>query len=133
MSLAPTATARVSNPFRSIRPQTGDRRDRPRALDRSETSSCDTARTELHPDPARLQSPSPGGVPERPKGTGCKPVGSAYGGSNPPAPTAEGDEPRREAGSWLLGRLRLDGSKSSPTGLLAAFRDRCGEHRRERR
>jgi hypothetical protein len=25
-------------------------------------------------------------VPERPKGTGCKPVGSAYGGSNPPAP-----------------------------------------------
>src|SRR6476619_4754648 len=28
-----------------------------------------------------------GGVPERPKGTGCKPVGSAYGGSNPPAPT----------------------------------------------
>jgi hypothetical protein len=29
----------------------------------------------------------PGGVPEWPKGTGCKPVGSAYGGSNPPAPT----------------------------------------------
>jgi hypothetical protein len=29
---------------------------------------------------------SPGGVPERPKGTGCKPVGSAFGGSNPPAP-----------------------------------------------
>ena len=35
----------------------------------------------------RLQCASPGGVPERPKGTGCKPVGSAYGGSNPPAPT----------------------------------------------
>ena len=34
--------------------------------------------------------PSPGGVPERPKGTGCKPVGSAYGGSNPPAPIAAG-------------------------------------------
>jgi geranylgeranyl reductase family protein len=30
--------------------------------------------------------PPPGGVPEWPKGTGCKPVGSAYGGSNPPAP-----------------------------------------------
>ena len=29
-----------------------------------------------------------GGVPERPKGTGCKPVGSAYGGSNPPAPSS---------------------------------------------
>src|SRR5438105_2027593 len=27
-----------------------------------------------------------GGVPERPKGTGCKPVGSAYRGSNPLAP-----------------------------------------------
>jgi hypothetical protein len=33
----------------------------------------------------------PGGVPERPKGTGCKPVGSAYGGSNPPAPTSAKD------------------------------------------
>ena len=32
-------------------------------------------------------APLVGGVPERPKGTGCKPVGSAYGGSNPPAPT----------------------------------------------
>jgi hypothetical protein len=28
-----------------------------------------------------------GGVPERPKGAGCKPAGLAYGGSNPPAPT----------------------------------------------
>src|SRR5262245_19778254 len=43
--------------------------------------------------PRRRRRPSakatmrhPGGVPERPKGTGCKPVGSAYGGSNPPAP-----------------------------------------------
>ncbi len=35
----------------------------------------------------KLQSDAlQGGVPERPKGTGCKPVGSAYGGSNPPAP-----------------------------------------------
>src|SRR5262249_49082301 len=34
----------------------------------------------------RLESASLGGVPERPKGTGCNPVGSAYGGSNPPAP-----------------------------------------------
>jgi hypothetical protein len=32
----------------------------------------------------------PGGVPEWPKGTGCKPVGSAYGGSNPPAPISPG-------------------------------------------
>ena len=28
----------------------------------------------------------PGGMPERPKGTVCKIVGYAYGGSNPPPP-----------------------------------------------
>ena len=33
-----------------------------------------------------LNSAPPGGVPERSKGTGCKPVGSAFAGSNP-APT----------------------------------------------
>lgn len=26
-------------------------------------------------------------MPEWPKGTGCKPVGIAFGGSNPPRPT----------------------------------------------
>lgn len=31
-----------------------------------------------------------GGVPERPNGTGCKPVASSFGGSNPPAPTRSG-------------------------------------------
>jgi hypothetical protein len=40
---------------------------------------------------------APGGVPERPKGTGCKPVGSAYGGSNPPAPTKGEDSKRSTA------------------------------------
>src|SRR3954468_9488232 len=49
---------------------------------------------------------SPGGVPERPKGTGCKPVGSAYGGSNPPAPTLtserqEGDSVIVATRSWI--------------------------------
>ncbi len=34
-----------------------------------------------------------GGVPERPKGAGCKPAGLAYGGSNPPAPTNKGYAP----------------------------------------
>jgi hypothetical protein len=29
----------------------------------------------------------PGGVPERPKGTDCKSVGEAFGGSNPPPTT----------------------------------------------
>ncbi len=43
----------------------------------------------------------PGGVPERPKGTGCKPVGSAYGGSNPPAPTH----------SWLSGPGQVSDSR----------------------
>ena len=56
----------------------------------------------------RLQCPSftPGGVPEWPKGTGCKPVGSAYGGSNPPAPT-KGEELRREASLKPLRGLSL--------------------------
>jgi hypothetical protein len=40
-----------------------------------------------------------GGVPERPKGTGCKPVGSAYGGSNPPAPTLHGGSPALHTGA----------------------------------
>jgi hypothetical protein len=43
------------------------------------------------PFPARLadqtlSSDIPGGVPERSKGMGCKPIGSAFAGSNP-APT----------------------------------------------
>jgi hypothetical protein len=53
-----------------------------------------------------------GGVPERPKGTGCKPVGSAYGGSNPPAPTPV-EEPRSEASLRLPPRLRLRQFESS--------------------
>ena len=47
----------------------------------------------------RLQCRSvPGGVPERPKGAVCKTVGSAYGGSNPPAPIASLFKPKPE---WL--------------------------------
>jgi hypothetical protein len=34
-----------------------------------------------------LQTDTPGGVPERPKGTDCKSVGEAFGGSNPPPTT----------------------------------------------
>ena len=45
--------------------------------------------------------PAPGGVPERPKGTGCKPVGSAYGGSNPPAPIEPLEVHRTSSGSPL--------------------------------
>jgi hypothetical protein len=71
--------------------------------------SAPSARAGLEATMAR-----PGGVPERPKGTGCKPVGSAYGGSNPPAPTV-----RRIA--TLVGVL-------CPAGYSAARRGgtRCG-------
>jgi hypothetical protein len=52
-----------------------------------------------------------GGVPERPKGTGCKPVGSAYGGSNPPAPTlrAKNAVVDERALKELQGLEQLDG------------------------
>src|SRR6478672_12952357 len=71
------------------------------ALSTSSTRAPDDARRYAATDPAgpapttttsnepighKATIPAPGGVPERPKGTGCKPVGSAYGGSNPPAP-----------------------------------------------
>ena len=39
----------------------------------------------LHDHEATMADP-PGGVPEWPKGTGCKPVGSAFRGSNPLSP-----------------------------------------------
>src|SRR5215216_5527478 len=46
--------------------------------------------------------PALGGVPERPKGTGCKPVGSAFRGSNPLAPTSQfGSPPRAATGARL--------------------------------
>ena len=32
--------------------------------------------------------PGPAGIPEWPKGAGCKPAGSAFGGSNPPPCTS---------------------------------------------
>src|SRR5580765_5886766 len=49
----------------------------------------------------------PGGVPERPKGTGCKPVGSAYGGSNPPAPTRFAAAPWARSLALLATRFPL--------------------------
>src|SRR5205814_4834659 len=59
--------------------------------------------------------PLPGGVPERPKGTGCKPVGSAYGGSNPPAPTPDPSPARlrRAMTTWV-------GSSSAERGWARA-------------
>jgi hypothetical protein len=47
------------------------------------------SRARLLPYPSASEEVSAGvrgGVPEWPKGAGCKPAGLAYGGSNPPAP-----------------------------------------------
>ncbi len=38
-----------------------------------------------------LQCARPAGIPEWPKGAGCKPAGSAFGGSNPPPCIARGN------------------------------------------
>src|SRR6266542_2882516 len=70
----------------------------------------------------RLQWPSfPGGVPERPKGAVCKTAGSAYGGSNPPAPTSlQGGRARIDLRALLAqlvehlhGKEGVDGSSPS--------------------
>jgi hypothetical protein len=59
-------------------------------------------------------------VPERPKGTGCKPVGSAYGGSNPPAPIIGGTTGRRpvvQVQRWTSSPGR---ARARPLGTTAA-------------
>src|SRR6266498_4524791 len=92
-----------------------------RTLSTSNTRACARARRYAVVDPAgpapttatskrstgpRLQWRSAqGGVPERPKGTGCKPVGSAYGGSNPPAPTLRFSEETADDREVTLGFL----------------------------
>ena len=59
----------------------------------------------------RLQSSSPGGVPERPKGAGCKPAGSAYGGSNPPSSTSRFSDRGQSAGGAGLRPAEPDGGR----------------------
>jgi hypothetical protein len=39
-----------------------------------------------------------GEIPKWPKGTGCKPAGTAFGGSNPPLSTIKSAEDRKNAG-----------------------------------
>ncbi len=95
------------------------------------TSKCSTR--------ARLQWPSAqGGVPERPKGTGCKPVGSAYGGSNPPAPTHSAGKSGRFAAMMTSQRSGFDSEpqwtrRAQPTasahGLVDSTRGQ-GDHER---
>ena len=48
---------------------------------------------------------SPAGIPEWPKGAGCKPAGSAFGGSNPPPCTGRTGQPSR--------RIAVDSSPSA--------------------
>ena len=64
---------------------------------------------------------APGGVPERPKGTGCKPVGSAYGGSNPPAPTKGEDANRSSALCGRTGSVALVSHGNAPGEVAHAF------------
>src|SRR6266542_271347 len=90
-----TFTARIVRP-----PPHGLSRGK-RALSRRRTRAPPRARWMAVTDPAgpaptttaskrcttQGYNPLSGGVPERPKGAVCKTAGSAYGGSNPPAPT----------------------------------------------
>ena len=79
-----------------------------------------------------------GGVPEWPKGTGCKPVGSAFGGSNPPSPIQALQRVIRAVSGVAAARLSgVDtGSLSSPVPSEAGphrrgFGDDPGEAARE--
>jgi geranylgeranyl reductase family protein len=69
-------------------------------------------------------------VPERPKGTGCKPVGSAYGGSNPPAPILRYDVAivgGGPAGSVAAYRLATAGARVLVVDKATFPRDKpCG-------
>ena len=90
-------------------------------------------------------------MPERPKGTGCKPVGSAYGGSNPPAPitgnfhirfqqfgTEYGGFPRVDAGAadgnppsnpfWSRWPVYSSGVKQIATLRVSQVTAKYGEH-----
>src|SRR3712207_5392976 len=90
ISVAPYWTARESRAFRSM-PRPWSHRHPPR---------CSLGADGYNP-------PSPGGVPEWPKGTGCKPVGSAFGGSNPPAPNSVVAESDGEAAAVVRPPPRL--------------------------
>ena len=72
------ASARVRRARRERRPP-GARGDDECSILRASVQS----RGRRRPPRQALNWPPPGGIPERSKGTGCKPVGSAFEGSNP--------------------------------------------------
>src|SRR3954453_3117385 len=75
-------------------------------------------------NPSRNRGPAtlsaPGDVPEWPKGTGCKPVGSAYGGSNPPAPISLEDSNRFPAVCGDSVGSLLPSQDNARTGSIAS-------------
>src|SRR5262249_35108889 len=76
----------------------------------------------LHREEATMRRTS-GGVPEWPKGTGCNPVGSAYGGSNPPAPINAGEHLRFSPAdplSLMHGRRCRWFAAPEPSGRLSS-------------
>ena len=65
-----------------------------------------------------------GGVPERPKGTDCKSVGDAFGGSNPPPSTTDDDRdgmPLFLLGCSAGGQASVKKSGNSSIGRASAF------------
>jgi hypothetical protein len=105
-------------PGRRRRPAMGSRRLRPggeRARSGARAAGGGRLARAARAAGAGLQCPSPGGVPEWPKGTGCKPVGSAFRGSNPLAPTYYTGEHALLAQlvEHLHGKEGVDGSSPS--------------------
>jgi hypothetical protein len=64
----------------------------------------------------------PGGIPERSKGTGCKPVGSAFEGSNPSPTITPSGRSTCPADSAVAGRASQPsgGSDKIPSMLAGA-------------
>ena len=69
-----------------------------------------------------------GGVPEWPKGTGCKPVGSAFRGSNPLSPITDSFGPRRVRYVPIRPASRFSQGLRTPPGLRSP--ERCGTRQR---
>src|SRR6266545_7606909 len=85
MSLPPSSITRASSPSKSIRRHLAYRRPAWAPLPLNGGAAAALTGQGARPA-ARYNARARGGVPEWPKGTGCKPVGSAFRGSNPLSP-----------------------------------------------